>query len=63
MNAEAFSGPKFEFAFRRSRAAAPNRLLILGPVENCFRSRIIHDHTLVVVVGVVRQRFDGHAIA
>src|SRR5258708_1611815 len=33
MNAEALSRSEFEFAFGRSRAAAPNRLLILGPVE------------------------------
>ena len=63
MHAEAFSRPEFEFAFRRSRAAAAHRLLVLGPVENCFRCRIVLDHTIVVVVGVVRQCFNRRAIA
>ena len=63
MNAEPFAGPAQERTFGWARAAANDGFVLPGPVKHALGTRIVGDHPLVVVIGVVRQRFDGGAVA
>ena len=64
MHSEAFTSAAPEkLAVDRAGAAAIDALLVLGPQEYTLGARIALDHALGVVVGVVRQGFDGDVIA
>ena len=63
MHADAFAGAADERPFGRAGAAARDRLVLARPVEHALRAGIACDHPLVIVVGVVGQRFDGGAVA
>ena len=52
------NGPSVGPAPRRD-----HRFMLAGPLEHAFGAGIVGDHALVIVVGVMRQRFDGGAIA
>ena len=52
-----------ERTFGRSRAAARHRLVLARPVKHTLGARIIGDHPLIIVVGMMRQRLDGGAVA
>ena len=64
MDAEAFAGaaPK-KLAVDRAGAAAIDAFFVLGPQEDALGAGIAFDHALGVVVGVMRQRFDGDVVA
>ena len=63
MHADAFAGAALERAFGRPRAAARHGFMFPGPVKHAFGAGIVGDHALVIVIGVMRQRFDGGAVA
>src|ERR1700738_3486510 len=63
MNADAFARPSNKRPLGRTGATANDRLMLAGPMENAFRTRIIGDDALVIVVGVVRQSLDGGAVS
>ncbi len=63
MHADAFAGAAHERTFGRPRAAARHGFVFLGPVEHAFGAGIVRDHALVIVIGVMGQRFDGGAVA
>ena len=64
VHAEAFAcaAPE-ELAVDRPGAAAIDALLVLGPQKDALGARIALDHALGIVVGVVRQGFDGDVVA
>jgi hypothetical protein len=59
----AFSIAALERPFGRAGAAAHHRFVFLGPSEHAFGAEIARDHAFVIVIGVMRQRLDGGAIA
>ena len=63
MDADAFAGAADERPLGRAGAAARDRLVLARPVEHALRAGIACDHSLIIVVGVVRQRLDGGAVA
>ncbi len=63
MDANAFAGAAYKRTFGRPRAAADDSLMFPGPMKHAFGAGIARDHPLVVVVGVMGQRFDGGAVA
>ncbi|MCR6668071.1 MAG: hypothetical protein NVV69_19115 [Methyloversatilis sp.] len=63
MYTEAFAGAAPEQAgVHRTCTAADDALLLLVPVEDAFGAGVALDHALVVVAGVVGQRFDGDEV-
>src|ERR1700730_8704525 len=52
-----------ERTFGLAGAATRHRLVFARPVKHALRARIIGDHTLIVVVGMMGQRFDGRTIS
>jgi hypothetical protein len=63
MNADAFAGAALERTFDRPRAAADYRFVLPGPVKDALGAGIVGDHPLIIVIGMMRQRFDGGAVA
>ena len=63
MHADAFAGAADERALRRARAAAHHGLVLARPLEHALGAGIAFDHAFVIVVGMMRQRFDGGAVA
>jgi len=63
MHADALAGAANERPFRGAGAAAHDRLVLPCPVKHALRAGISGDHALVIVVGVMRQCFDGGAVA
>ncbi len=62
MNADPLTRSANERAFGRAGATAGHRLVFAGPVKHAFRAGIISDHALVIIIGVVGQRFDRRAV-
>ena len=64
VHTEALAGAAPEqLAVDRPGAAAIDAFLVLGPQKNALDARIALDHTLGVVIGVVRQGLDGDVVA
>jgi len=63
MNAEALARSPDERALGRTGAAARHRLVLARPLEHALRAGIALDHALVIVIGVMGERFDGSAIS
>ena len=63
VDADALARPADERALGRARAATGHGFLFPGPMKDGFGAGIVGDHALVIVIGVVRQRLDGRAIA
>jgi hypothetical protein len=63
MHAEPFAGSADERTFGRPRAAARHGLVLARPVKHALGAGIACDHPLMIVVGVMGQRFDGRSVA
>ena len=64
MHAEAFaSATAQQLAVNRPGASAIDAFLILGPEEHALGARITLDHSLGVVIGVMRHGLDGDVVA
>ena len=64
MDAEALArAAAQQLAVDRTGAAPVHALLVLGPQEHAFRTRVALDHALGVVVGVMGERLDRHVVA
>ncbi|EGK70344.1 hypothetical protein METUNv1_03249 [Methyloversatilis universalis FAM5] len=64
VHAQAFAGaPAEQAGVHRPGAAPVHALFLLVPVEHALGARVALDHAVVIVTGVVGERFDGDEIA